>query len=437
MKRAILRLASIVAGVAFSLPVTAEEFVPIIGWEKQLFPSYLISTATMTPPEPVEGEGDDSLGDRNGLLGVKVNSPGENVSIKVTITCDEIMEASSFSGMLPDEGTEYLVYPTVKYRYSKLAEINQATPVRMTFRVQIGKQQPVDQTATVLVRPINDCPFQISVGDEVLDLNEIFAAYVNEQHPFLDKLLRESLNRGVVDSFSGYQGGTDEDTIRQAYALWDALVARDVRYSSITVTSGESQSVHSQHVRMIDESLNNSQANCVDGSVLFASLLRKINIEPVLVLTNTHCYVAFYLDRSREKLVAIETTMLGSVVDSEDYDTNDLVEGSVDEDVRDESSWPSFASAVVAGTADLISNLAETEPKNGFRTIDIAAARKAGILPIAFRGKEEFTEYVTETDEEMSEESAEEEPTDEAESEESTDEDTEEESMEEEDADEE
>lgn len=32
----------------------------------------------------------------------------------------------------------------------------------------------------------------------------MFAVYVNEQYPFVDKVLREALDEGIVDSFSGY-----------------------------------------------------------------------------------------------------------------------------------------------------------------------------------------------------------------------------------------
>ena len=42
------------------------------------------------------------------------------------------------------------------------------------------------------------------------------------------------------------------------------------------------------------QALESSQINCVDGSVLFASLLRSINIEPILVRTPGHMFVGYY-----------------------------------------------------------------------------------------------------------------------------------------------
>ena len=68
----------------------------------------------------------------------------------------------------------------------------------------------------------------------------------------------------------------------------------------------------SQHVRLIDESITHSQANCVDGSVLLASILRKIGLYASLVLVPGHCFVAFSLDRELEEIRGLETTLIGA-----------------------------------------------------------------------------------------------------------------------------
>jgi hypothetical protein len=423
MKRRYLALLALAITFVTGSPASAEDFVPLIAFDQQLFPSFIISTASMKSAPPEEGQEVDPsapvvIGDRDGLLGIKFVSPKKDTQIKVTITCDDVMEESQFSGKLSEKGKEYHIYPKIKYRFTKLAEVTQATPVSMTFRLQIGNDVD-EQTATVMLRPIHDCPFLVQEGELVLNTSFTFAAYVNEQHPFLDKLLREALDIGIVESFSGYQQD-EAEVIRQVYSIWDALVTRDVRYSSITATSVKAQTVASQHVRLIEESLNNSQANCVDGSVLLASALRKIGIEPFLVLVPGHCYVGFYVDEKKENMLAIETTMLGDAYDEdEEYDAMDLLEESVDEEDRYDESWPSFSSAIVAGTTSLEEHseklASDSEPE--YMLIDIDKARDRGILPIAFRGKDKFVSNGLDTSEsdaaedeeaEMSEEESEE-----------------------------
>lgn len=374
------------------VPAWSADFTPITGWDEQLYPSFLVSTASVKEAPWIDSESPEILGDRGGLLGVSITSPGDETAIKVTVTGNEIMETTTFSGTLPEDGVEYSVYPKIKYRYGKLAEITQATPVAITFRVQIGEEEATEETVTVTVRPINDCPFVVQLDEDIYDISSTFAAYVNEQHPFLDKVLRESLDLEVVDSFSGYQGD-EAEVVRQVYALWDTLVARDVRYSSITATSVAGQTVASQHVRLLDESLNNSQANCVDGSVLMASLLRKIGIEPFLVMVSGHCYLGFYLDSEKKSLMALETTLLGSTVEEGDaYAAVEILENAVSEDLRNAASWASFSNAIALGSKnfDEAKEKFDDPENNEYMMIDIAEARQQGVLPIAFRGKSEF-----------------------------------------------
>ncbi len=74
----------------------------------------------------------------------------------------------------------------------------------------------------------------------------------------------------------------------------------------------------SQRVRTFDDALDSSQINCVDGSVLFASLLRSINIDPILVRTPGHMFVGYYTDNSHKDMNFLETTMIGDV-DLDDF----------------------------------------------------------------------------------------------------------------------
>jgi hypothetical protein len=72
------------------------------------------------------------------------------------------------------------------------------------------------------------------------------------------------------------------------------------------------QNIASQYVRTLQESFVNTQANCVDGSVLFASVLRKLGIEPFLGIVPGHMFVGYYLDREMTTRSFLETTMLGN-----------------------------------------------------------------------------------------------------------------------------
>jgi hypothetical protein len=350
----------------------------------------LISTATLKLGEvPADRL---LLGDPVGVLGVEVEAPADNTSVKVTISCDEYLEPSEFSGVLPTQGDKYTILPKVKFRFEKLSRCRQATPTTITFRVQLGSGPVTETSQTLTIRSINDCAFQLQQEQQPVDMSLNFTAYVNEQHPFVDKLLREALDLGVVDSFIGYQGKSTESVILQVYALWDLMVARDMRYSSITATAAASDSVASQHVRMLEETINNTQANCVDGSVLFASLLRKIGIDSALIMQPNHCYMGFWADENHTIFLALETTLLGVDAESPESVPEDL-EGAVGEEIRRDKSWPSFVHAILDGTSKYINDGDNFKTDPNYQIIDIALARQAGFLPIPYQNAEEFAAF--------------------------------------------
>lgn len=424
------RLTRLVAcTLALMIMATAHaEFTPIAGFDRQVFPSYIIATASIKPA--ADSAPANQLGDPRGQFGVEVVAPKDNTPIRVEVLCGDYLDKSVFSGVLPKAGVTYRVCPLVKYDYAALARCTQSTPATATYRVKLGDEAEQEQAVTCILRTINDCPFSLAQDDEVLDVSYTFAAYVNEQHPFVDKLLREALDIGIVSSFDGYQSGP-ENVVLQAYALWDLLVARNIQYSSITASAAHSELVGSQHVRMIEQSINNSQANCVDGSVLWASLMQRIGIDSFLVMEAEHCYAGFYLDPEHTIGFAVETTLVGSEIDLEEIEVEELFDEAISEDVRDDYSFPSFVTAIAYGTGKLAASL-EANPENTalanagedsddkseetdedkappVQVIDIPEARRLGILPIAFQDSEEFVWYDYELDEEETEYSEDEE----------------------------
>jgi hypothetical protein len=371
--------------------VLGADFETETGWNDQLFPSFIIATATLKLPEEAiedRAEGEEVMGDTQGLLGVTIEAAEDDSPVTVTISCGTIMEPSIFKGTLEKSGTTYTIFPKIKYKYEVLAKRSQPGPVTVTYKVQVGDEVE-EKSETLTLRSINDCPFTLSEDGKPVDVCFMFAAYVNEQHPFVDKVLRESLDTKVVDSFTGYQSKEKAEVYRQVYAVWHALTQRDLKYSDITTSSAESDSVNSQHVRMIDESINNAQANCVDGSVLMASVLRKVGIEPVLIMVPGHCYLGFQLDAEGTEFAALETTLLGSSPD-EGVKIEGL--GDVPEEWESRKSWKSFTAALAIGTADLAKNAEKFKKHDDadYQIISVMAARKLGILPIAFQADREF-----------------------------------------------
>src|SRR4029078_10250603 len=117
------------------------------------------------PDEAVEDADEEVLGDRQGLLGVTLTADEDGTPVKVTISCDAIMEPSVYSGTLATGGEAYTIFPKIKYKFDQLAKRSQPRPVTATVVVEIGDEDAEEQTETLTLRSINDCPFTIVEGD--------------------------------------------------------------------------------------------------------------------------------------------------------------------------------------------------------------------------------------------------------------------------------
>ena len=401
---------TVLAGIALfgcaSLLSAAEiQWTPEANMDHQLFPSLIIATATVRPVEPDDEEAEKPdpylLGERFGLVGISIKAPTANTKVKVTLKENELMTASSWTGELAEEGKDYFIAPKVNYKFEKLRQMTQQVPLNVTFEVEVDGEPAGENHETLQVRSINDCPFAVANSEETLndenfiagnaELGWMFAAYVNENHPLLDKILQEALETKIVGAFK-VTTHEHEETLRQVFALWSALQKRGLQYSNTTATPGGSETVQSQFVRFIDQSLGNTQANCVDGSVLFASLLRKISIEPFLVTLPGHLYVGLYLGAGKSQFIGLETTVLGLADVPDEKEPNHpaaltVLRDKLDAATKSRRDWKTFAKAIQIGTEDLLKNKEKLDAADAnYQWIDLAEARSEGIMPIPYAG---------------------------------------------------
>src|SRR6267378_3492692 len=359
------------------------EWNPEAAMDHQFFPSLIIATASVRPVEDEDEEAKEPdpylLGDKFGLLGVSIKTPSRNADVKVTIKENDLITATTWTGKLAEANHDYYIAPKVNYKFDHLRKVTQQ------------------------IRSINDCPYGVANSEETVDdenvqngsadLGWMFAAYVNENHPQLDKILQEALATKIVDSFDGYQANDPTDVVKQVFAIWAVLQKHGIQYSSVTETPGGSPLVRSQFVRFLDQSIAMTQANCVDGTVLFASLLRKVGINPVLVAKPDHMYVAFNLNESdnedESELIGLETTDIGASEIEQSNSEPPVALTNLEEQLSDRvgssKAWRSFFAAVLDGEDDLDKNDEKFDAGDpDWQIINIAEAREKGIMPISF-----------------------------------------------------
>lgn len=278
-----------------------------------IFPSAILSIAA-TDTVVVKPAGNHYLGNPKSGFIIRLKPDRANSKVRIVLGKTPYFEESVSEFILEDSKTEYQIFPDVIWNYDALKNNSQAAPISVSVEVEMNGTSMGQKVRTYSVRSINECLLAyLDSKQQFHDTGIFFAAYVNEEHPMIDKLLREALNTRIVNRFLGYQLNRPESVEKQVYALWNVLQKRNFKYSSVSTSSLSSNVVFSQRVRTLDDALESSQINCVDGSVLFASLLRAINIDPILVRMPGHMFVGYYLDKAHKKKDFLETTMIGDV----------------------------------------------------------------------------------------------------------------------------
>jgi len=257
----------------------------------------------------------------------------------------------------PKDGAATLT-PDLPWNFDALRRMAQMRPQTFVATVTGDGKTVVQSTLLCSMHSVNEAVSRIFIASsgQWQDTSVCFAAFVNEDHPWINSVLQEAIAAGSVRAFTGYQNGP-QAVLQQAQAIWDAVAARGLSYVNVATDSGTSPQVSTQYVRFLDQSVHDQGANCVDASVLFASILRRIGLRPVLLFRPGHCFTAFYDSADATHLVAFETTMLGNA---------------------------SFAAAAAEGGKELQATLPFLGTPQ-YSIVDIALCRQQGINPIPYQ----------------------------------------------------
>jgi hypothetical protein len=275
---------------------------PVTKFDNQIFPSFVIGWASY------KGIKDEDIGSS---LGFNINTNLSNVVLKWEIECSDKNYFGTDSGYINCDdirNTKYFM-PRIGWNYKALTKNQTSAPVNIYFRLlDPNTGNKVEKLVNINLRSINDCLIRYNGKS----YSYLFTSYINEDHPEIDKILKQMLDTKMIDAVLGYQWGPAYVDLQVA-ALWRVLHDRGFQYSSITDNSGynDSKGLFSQTVRTFDNALKTNQANCVDGTVVFASVLKRMGIRPVMVTVPGHCFLGYFAnDTTTTNIRFLETTML-------------------------------------------------------------------------------------------------------------------------------
>lgn len=209
-------------------------------------------------------------------------------------------EESSRQTTLAPGATVKMALPAV-FRES-LSTISEQRPGAIAWSVETpGGQSLAKETKAITIASRNDMVL-------AKDLLPLICVFVTPNDPVIDQFLGKSAIPGV-----GYQQG-EAGVVRQMATVYESLARTGVHYSNRTLSYlADGHGTPSQRIYFPRESLQSTNANCIDGTVLLASIYEKLGLRPYIVLVPGHAFLAVNLEaEGNGKVLCVETTLLGS-----------------------------------------------------------------------------------------------------------------------------
>ena len=199
------------------------------------------------------------------------------------------------------------------FKHSMLSTINDMR--RVTLHYSVTQTAPeakvlINSTESVHLMPFNEALIAIkNTEQDTQDLTRYLVAWVTPQKVEVERIKRQAIN--YYSRFNGYQDGTSESVREQARAIFLALRDTGFVYAHSTLSWKIKPDQITQKVSLPRECLENGMCtNCLDGAVLFASILELSGIEPLLVLVPGHAFVGWRVEPETEDYEFLETSLI-------------------------------------------------------------------------------------------------------------------------------
>lgn len=268
--------------------------------------------------------------------------------------------------------------PNVKF--GVLEQITESIDATLTYKINIkGKNGKTTEyrkaTKTIKILPHDVIVWSIKdkAGNSVYDLSKMIGSWVTpcDKGGLLDEIRGKAKGYHPSKILVGNQGSL-EDINLQIKALYDYLNTESgisyVEQSSFKHTSD----ANAQRVLLPERVIKAKTGNCIDLTVLFASLMEGLGINPLILLTSDHAFLGWGSKHSKDKMGFLECTMLGLV----NPDTGKKI---TFEEAYEAGKAEFMDKFILKGASEYLPIHSITFGKDGSQIIDLSEVRKEGI----------------------------------------------------------
>ena len=300
---------------------------------------------------------------------ITISIAGSNI-----ISCDVHLEQ-----ILSKESTS-IKELTIKPTLDKLIEQTEA--ITTVFKLSITIK---DTCVFEKEFPIYLMAFDQWCGSTVMP--ELLATFVTPNHPLISRVINNAAKHlkqfSGSPSFDEYQSQNPNRVRMQVAAIYEALREESLIYVS-TPASFEDVG---QRIRLADKVLNEKLGTCLDLTLLFASCLEAVQINPILILKNGHAFLGAWL---------IDSIYSSTIGDDVSFLIKESSDG-INEMVFVESTCLTSASALSFEKAAEVARHSLFDENDFEFFIDIARCRMDRIRPLPQRINKDGTWIIINT----------------------------------------
>ncbi|MFH1780134.1 MAG: hypothetical protein ABH803_03245 [Candidatus Micrarchaeota archaeon] len=246
----------------------------------------------------------------------EVRNGNEEGNYIITVEIPEWSEKASQTVFLKPNEIRVLQF-TLAFK-DKLYKNREYQTAQVSYAAEKNGQQVYSAVQDIGITSATQLVFVKEFGNETVFVPFLAAQWVTPNDPCVEKVIsaaKELMPNRAFSDYQGYAGKTDEEkallTMQQAQAVYETLQAHGMSYVNSLITFGDPKDF-SQNVRLPFESIETKNANCIDGTVLYAAIFEKIGLEPIIIIVPGHAFVAVRNDRNSSSVTFIETTATGT-----------------------------------------------------------------------------------------------------------------------------
>jgi hypothetical protein len=213
----------------------------------------------------------------------------------------------------PEHEESFSLLPTLlPNRLQSLTELQRST-LHVVVEDLAGRTESHDTFLVVcLPRTAGFEPVRSPATGELVDLSHYYGAWVTPYAECVQERIRQAARWLPEPARWGYHGDRDSVT-RQVEALYQSLREAGMVHANTVIARGAPDGMLPQRTRLPRESLALKAANCIDGTVLMASLLEGASLSAALVLVPGHAFVGWETEDNSDEWRFLETTVIGTV----------------------------------------------------------------------------------------------------------------------------